>query len=323
MQLAQLHMVKQILETGSLSKTALRLNWAQSVVSRQLAAFENECGGRIFYRNGRGVVLTELGERILPLVDIIINAADEMAQCGAELRNELVGEVKVAIGPQIASLLSAPLFARLKKQHPNIRLSVWEAYSGMKTDLKEGRTDVAVFMHSFFHGDEDDQVIGEIDTHLIGLPDSPATSSESIDFSDIEKLPLILPSAPNAWRRAIDQFAAKVNVRLNVAAEANASSPTAALVHAGVGYLIAPMMLGAAAEKMGWVGADVQAGRLRSTRIIAPGLTSKLVVSRGVSRSRCVDAVTRLIVTILHELMEPSPDDPEFADTPAFRVATA
>ncbi|MEJ0023294.1 MAG: LysR family transcriptional regulator [Alphaproteobacteria bacterium] len=93
MELAQLHLVKQILETGSLSKTAMRLNRAQSVVSRQLAALERECGGRIFYRNGRGVLLTELGERVLPQIEVILAAAQDIGSSGARLREDIVGDV--------------------------------------------------------------------------------------------------------------------------------------------------------------------------------------------------------------------------------------
>ncbi len=307
MQLSQLQMVKQILETGSLSKTALRLNWAQSVVSRQLAALEDECGGRIFDRNGRGVVPTELGKRILPLVDLIIDAADEMARCGAELRNELSGEVKVSVGPQIAPVLSGPLYRNLKQIHPRIRLSVWDAYSHIKSDLKEGRTDVAVFMHTFYTPDENDWVIGEIDTYLLGLPDSLATSEETLPFAKLANLPLLLPSLPNLWRRSIEQLAARENVELTVAAETNAPSATAALVHAGAGYLIAPLASGPAAARMGWIGEDLRAGRLRATRIVTPGLPSKLVVSRGANRNRSADAVVRMIVSLLPELMELRP----------------
>lgn len=322
MQLAQLHMVKQILETGSLSKTALRLNWAQSVVSRQLAAFESECGGRIFYRNGRGVVLTELGEHILPLVDTMINAAEEMTKCGAELRNELSGEVKVSIGPQIAPILSGPLLAKLKQDHPNIRLSVWEAYSHISADLKEGRTDVAVFMHNYFTGEEDDEVIGEIDNYLIGLPGSAPLSEDTIEFSQLCRLPLVMPSSPNSWRRTIEQIAARENVTLTIAGEANAPSSTSALMYAGIGYVIAPLISGRGAEKMGWVGEDVRAKRLQASRIINPGFSSKLYVSKGMNRNRSVDAVTRLIVSIMSDIMDTESDYNAASDNQKLQIAT-
>ena len=46
MELNQLQVVKAILETGSVSKTAIRLQRSKSVISRQLAALGSEQGPR-------------------------------------------------------------------------------------------------------------------------------------------------------------------------------------------------------------------------------------------------------------------------------------
>src|SRR4029078_1876019 len=55
-------------ELGSLSKVALVYGTSQPNISRQISELEKECGGRLFERTGRGVVLTELGDRITPKV---------------------------------------------------------------------------------------------------------------------------------------------------------------------------------------------------------------------------------------------------------------
>ena len=55
-------------ELGSLSKVAVAYGTSQPHISRQIGELEQECGGRLFQRTGRGVVLTELGQRIAPKV---------------------------------------------------------------------------------------------------------------------------------------------------------------------------------------------------------------------------------------------------------------
>ena len=55
-------------ELGSLSKVALAYGTSQPHISRRIGELEQECGGRLFQRTGRGVVLTELGQRIAPKV---------------------------------------------------------------------------------------------------------------------------------------------------------------------------------------------------------------------------------------------------------------
>ena len=55
-------------ETGSLSKLAVARGASQPQIGRQISELEQECGGRLFHRTGRGVVLTEFGLRIAPKV---------------------------------------------------------------------------------------------------------------------------------------------------------------------------------------------------------------------------------------------------------------
>jgi LysR family nitrogen assimilation transcriptional regulator len=66
MDLAGLRLFVQVAEAGSLSRAATGLETTQPAISRRIAAFEQAWGGRLFHRTGRGVMLTDLGERVLP-----------------------------------------------------------------------------------------------------------------------------------------------------------------------------------------------------------------------------------------------------------------
>ena len=52
-------------EVGSLSKVAVTYGTSQPHISRRISELEHECGGRLFERTGRGVVLTELRRRFV------------------------------------------------------------------------------------------------------------------------------------------------------------------------------------------------------------------------------------------------------------------
>ena len=56
-------------DLGSLSKAAVAYGTSQPHISRQIVELEQYCGGRLFQRTGRGVVLSELGARIAPRVE--------------------------------------------------------------------------------------------------------------------------------------------------------------------------------------------------------------------------------------------------------------
>ena len=59
-----------IAELGSLTRAALFLDSNQSLLSRHLNALERECKTRLFNRTGRGVALSDVGQRILPHVKL-------------------------------------------------------------------------------------------------------------------------------------------------------------------------------------------------------------------------------------------------------------
>lgn len=302
MELVQLRLVRQVLEAGSLSKAAMRLNRAQSVVSRQLSALERECGGRIFYRNGRGVLLTEFGERVLPEIDAILDSARRITAPENAGKGAASGIVRLGMIPSVGRNLVQPLFTALRESQPDVRLRVVEGYSGdLDTELEEERLDVAVLLRPGTAIGKDDRVIGHWETYLVGLPGDAAVQQPSIAFASIEGLPLLLPAAPNASRDTIDELAFSAGIKLDIVAEVNAPTPTSRLLYGGAGYLIAPFGAGQAAN-MSWVGEDVRNGRLRAARIVDPPLTRTLVVSTAAVPRHSAEVVARQIVSSLREI---------------------
>ena len=304
-EITQLQMVRLILETGSFYKAASRMNCAQSVVSRQLAALEHECGDKFFHRNARGVRLTEFGEQMLPHIDLILAAAGEMKGRRSGARETIVQEVRIVMGPQISPYLSGPLYSRLRAEHPDIRLNIGEAVRDtVRVDLREGRTDIAVLMRNGRAVGHDDRPICPVPTCLIGLSDSPATANETIDFADLADLPLLLPSQPGEWRASLEAAAARRKITLSVVAETNTSSTRAALVREGAGYLIAPLLIAPASAPMGWIATGIHEKTLRASRIVNPRIATDLVVSVADKSSPAVETVARLAEDMLANLVE-------------------
>lgn len=305
MEIAQLKIVKEIHRAGSLSKASMRLNKAQSIVSRHLAAFEKECGGRIFHRNGRGVQLTELGEKILPQIDQIIGAMDQMIDCGKAPSGAVAGDVRITISSAICEYLVPRLFAAIKQDYPLIRLQIFEGYSsGIDHALEKGETDVAVFLCNGTSVSSHYEPICEYDTYLISLPGAPASERQEILFSELESLPLLLPSEPSLARNAISDQASRRGISLSIAAEVNSPATMQALFDAGVGYLIAAVGCGPAAETS-HIGRQIKQGRLQAARIIDPDLKRTLAVGSPASITKRAEVVRKAAITILREAAQP------------------
>ena len=108
-------------EVGSLSKVAVAYGTTQPHISRQISELELECGGRLFQRTGRGVVLTELGQRITPNVRAWLASTEQLASDVRSSARTPIGKVRIASMPSAAHPLVNTLYKRLREQisaHP-------------------------------------------------------------------------------------------------------------------------------------------------------------------------------------------------------------
>ena len=97
-------------ELGSLTRAALFLNSNQSLLSRQLNALERECGTRLFVRTGRGVELSDVGQRIFPQVRALL--ADAAGGARLEGSGAFVAGVRVTGDGDIAGY---PILAAVER----------------------------------------------------------------------------------------------------------------------------------------------------------------------------------------------------------------
>jgi len=67
-----------IAESGSVTRAADRLNLTQPTVSGQIKELEKALGFPLFYRTTRSVELTQHGKRLLPMVRIMLDRADDI-----------------------------------------------------------------------------------------------------------------------------------------------------------------------------------------------------------------------------------------------------
>src|SRR6185436_3464115 len=77
MDLHQLDMFRAVAEERTFTRAAERLHVSQSAVSRQVQLLEEELGGSLLIRGGRGVTLTSAGELILELAQRLRRDVEE------------------------------------------------------------------------------------------------------------------------------------------------------------------------------------------------------------------------------------------------------
>lgn len=112
-----------IAELGSLSKAADHLDQSQSSLSKQLAVLESQFGAPLFTRTGRGVALTDLGQR---LADALRPAFRDIDRTVEEARRPSLthGTVRLATVHTLSYYFTGDVVARFISPRPHVNLSL-------------------------------------------------------------------------------------------------------------------------------------------------------------------------------------------------------
>jgi LysR family nitrogen assimilation transcriptional regulator len=295
MNLASVRLFLEVAEAGSLSKVAARRQTVQSHVSRQITDFEADCGALLFRRTGRGVALTEFGQRAAVRLRSWLNETEQLAQ---ELRSEsgrLLGEVRLGIIPSAAHPLTTRLFERLQAEHPGIRLDIAEAQGAdLDAMLDSGAVDLAVLFRFHKPSGGDERLLCVAHTYLVSAPGDPLTSEATIPFARLAGLRLVLPRRPSHWRQALDETARSQGFKLEAVAEADSLTVQKELVarQSGLYSVLGPYSM----------TAELRTGRLQASKLVRPDLTRNITLA--LPRQGKLSPACRVVAATLQQLVE-------------------
>jgi len=281
-------------ERGSLSKVAAAYGIGQPHVSRQIGELERECGGRLFQRTGRGVVLTALGQRVAPKVRSWLASTEQLANDIKATSGKPIGRVRLGILPSTAHPLASTLYYSLKERHPLVQLNVREGQDAqLETWLEGGSLDLAILYRHSPTPKNGDVYLIEAPTYLVSAAGDKATSRPTVPFSVLDRLPLVLFCRPSTWRDRLDELAAERGILLNVVAEADSLNLQARIVADGGMYAL----LGAYA-----ITAVAQECRLGSSKIVNPVVSRHMAIA--MSRHSELTLACRAVMSEIQQIVK-------------------
>lgn len=295
MEIRQLEYFLAVAELGSFSKAAVRLSVAQPVLSRHVRTLEEEFGAELFYRNGRGVVETEIGAMVSEHARTIVSTAARIKGEMDQMIASPGGRLVLGLPPTASVILALPLVKRIREAFPNVQLKLQEGYSGHVLEwLSTGRIDVAILYDAPRTSTLVTQPLLEEELNLICPPRAPlAQAGRAVALAEVAELPLILPSSPHGLRRLIEAQFAKAGVEPYVTCEIESFASTLQLIEQGQGYTILPFAS---------VRNQVREGKLSVAAIDSPRITRHLVLAT--STQRPMTKVARTLANTVTELVK-------------------
>lgn len=134
-------------ETASVAGAARMINIAQSALTKSVQELEDALGVRLFERTSRGMVLTQDGFRFQASARKVIAAVAEAGQLSRGKMDTLTGSLTVGVTSLVAGYYLADLFARFKRSHPSVTISVIEdAPAFLEHLMINGEVDLAIMV---------------------------------------------------------------------------------------------------------------------------------------------------------------------------------
>jgi DNA-binding transcriptional LysR family regulator len=283
MDLALLKLFAQVAEAGSLSRPAQAAGIAQSVVSRRIAALEQELGGKLFHRTGHGVALTEVGERTLPRVHAILLEAARLAEDVHGSSAVVRGDVRMGMLTSMVHPLVGELYRIVRAELPGVRLHVLEGTGGQLEQWLAGDDiDIGILPRRQRAGASETAHLLRIALHLVGPAGDPLTRRPTVRFARLNGLPLVLPAAPSALQRILKRAARQQGVTLSVAMEADSLTIQKEMAATAGVYTI----LGVQAMRR-----EMREGTLQGAKIVDPVIERDIVLTTGRKKAQLSPAV--------------------------------
>lgn len=253
MDLRQLRYFVHIVDEGSFTAAAHRLNVAQPALSLQIRNLEQELGIKLLTRSIQGVAPTPAGARLYEHARAIQRQVELARDQVREYVGTPTGPVTIGLPASVALVLTVPLVEAVRRDLPKVSLRIAEGFSGSVLEwLKDGRLDFGCLYDTPPSRGLDSRPLVRERLYLIGPPGS---GEADISLEELSALPLILPSRVHKLREMLEDAAKDSGVALNVNVELDGLPHIKALVARGTGFSV--LALSAVLEE--WRGKAVAA----------------------------------------------------------------
>ena len=223
---------------GGLTRAASRLHLSHPTVSAQVRALEVAFGEKLFVKQGRRLVLTDMGR-------LVYGYADEIFSLGAELLDTVQGRptghplrLVVGIAEVVPKLIAKRLLDPARQLSQPVRLVCREDKTErLLGDLAAHAVDVVITdsplppgsaVRAFNH------LLGDCGISILGRQDLVAKYSPGFPRS-LDGAPMLLPTEATSLRRSLQQWFDAQRIRPRVEAEFDDSALLESFGQDGIG----------------------------------------------------------------------------------------
>lgn len=240
MELKYLKTIKTILEEGSFLKAAQKLDYTQSTITFQVQQTEQELHVKLFEKIGRRMQLTQAGRDLLPMIDTILAASEQMAAYSMN-EGEMSGALDIAMPETLLSYKMQPVIKIFHEKAPAVRLSIQalNCYE-IRDRLQNGAADLGV--HYDVGGYGSTLMVQPLFTFPLTLAAAPRQSELWHGLSDIaqHELTVIYSDRNSLYQQLFERMIEESSIPIKHRMELTSTEAIKKCVESDLGITILP-----------------------------------------------------------------------------------
>ncbi|MBY2906267.1 LysR family transcriptional regulator [Rhizobium leguminosarum] len=300
----QLKTFLAVIRHENLTRAAAEVNLAQSSLSDQIQALEEELGAELFLRSRQGVVPTAAASVLKAYAEEILALNDEAKAAVSAAAGSAEQSVTLGTLETIATERLAPWLSLFRGKNPDVGLKLKVGGSGeLPAQLQQGSIDVAF---TFDRGQQDERFLTRriCSEPLVLIAGGDSQARPPVSIAALSTAPFVATETGCVYRHLFDTAFAEAQIAApSIVTEADSIATIIRLVASGTGYGLVPRLaVGPAATRgdvveLPWPGNPPAASLVmmwRRRRVQPPALTLLLQsASEELSPLRPADARLR------------------------------
>ena len=258
MEIRQLRSFINVARLLSFNRAARKMNYAQSSVSAQIHALEEELGVNLFDRLGKTIILTEAGERLVQYAEKI-SALEEETRSELKSEGQPRGSLTIRMPESLGIYRFPPVIKKFVSEHSGVRLNFTACtHEGLQQDLRKGVTDLGFLLtESINDADLEAEVLGFENIMLVAAAGHPLTKKKQVRANDLKEETFLLSRVDCSYRRSFEKLLEAQEISIQNTIMFNSVSSLKECAIQGLGLTVLPKMA---------VSAEIASKRLAPVR---------------------------------------------------------
>lgn len=145
MEMSQVRYFLAACETLNFTRAAERCNVSQPALTTSVRKLEAELGGPLFHRDGKRLLLTELGRAMRPRLEMVLGQVDAALAAADGFQRLRQAPLTLGVMSTIGPLRLSQFLGRFRRENPGVELAVSESPPAeLLAKLDAGELDLAI-----------------------------------------------------------------------------------------------------------------------------------------------------------------------------------